>query len=69
MSPEEKRAARRAAMPITTAFVTRYAEFEPTVIYAQENGIMVGKMPIDESAFTVPLGYGLATGVPTKAKR
>lgn len=65
---EAKRAARRAAMPITTALVEQYAEFKPTVIYAQENGITVGKEPQDREVFTIPHGYGLVTHIP-KAKR
>lgn len=59
---DAKRAARRASMPITTAFVEQYAEFAPTVIYAEENGIKVGKRPVNESVFDIPRGYGMTTG-------
>lgn len=59
---EAKRAARRAAMPITSAFVEQHAQFSPTVIFASENGITAGKPPRDENAFTIPRGYGMETG-------
>jgi len=54
---EAKRAARRAAMPITTALMEQYAEFSPTLIYASENGRAFGKPPQDENAFTIPANY------------
>lgn len=54
---EARRAARRAAMPVTTALLAEYAEFAPKVVYAQENGITVGKKPDYSSAFTVPANY------------
>ena len=65
---ESQRAARRAAMPLTTAFVEQYAEFSPKVIYARENGIRVGKPPQDENAFDIPPNYRMATNV-ERAKR
>lgn len=54
---EAKRAARRAAMPVTTAFVEQYAEWSPKVIYARENGITVGKRDEDENCFEIPANY------------
>jgi hypothetical protein len=54
---EARRAARRAAMPITAAFVEQYAEFMPTLIYAVENGHTYGKPPTDESVFDIPPNY------------
>jgi hypothetical protein len=46
---EARRAARRAAMPITTALLAEYAEWGATVVYACENGITVGKKPCEQS--------------------
>jgi hypothetical protein len=54
---EARRAARRAAMPITAAFVEQYAEFMPTLVWAAENGITFGKPPQDESVFVIPANY------------
>jgi hypothetical protein len=64
---EAKRAARRAAMPITTAFVEQYAEFSPVLIYAAENGRAYGKPPQEENCFDIPPRYGVA--VQMKGKR
>lgn len=60
---EARRAARRAAMPTITALVEQYAEFSPTVVWAEENGITVGKKPdyTSENAFQIPHGYRLPT--------
>jgi hypothetical protein len=60
---EAKRQTRRAAMPNVTAFFEQFAEFAPTLIYAQESGISYGKQPEDKEAFTIPKGYGLSTYV------
>lgn len=68
MNVEAQRAARRAAMPITSAFLDEYAEFSPKVIYARENGITAGKRDQAENAFTIPPGYGIATNVPKVKK-
>jgi hypothetical protein len=57
MTIEAKRAARRAAMPTVTAILAEYAAFAPTVVFASENGITVGKEPDYSGAFTVPAGY------------
>ena len=56
---EARRAARRAAMPIVSAFVNEVRETFPdvTVIYAHENGITVGRRQNNESAFTIPCNY------------
>ena len=54
---EAKRAARRAAMPQTTALLAEFAEWKPTVIYARENGITVGKKPEYVEVFDIPAGY------------
>ena len=59
---EAQRAARRAAMPITSALVERYAEFSPRVVYASENGITVGREPQDENAFDIPPNYRRPAG-------
>lgn len=47
---EAKRLARRAAMPITTAFVEQFAEFKPMLIWACENGKTYGNPPADIGA-------------------
>lgn len=65
---ESQRAARRAAMPITSEFMWQYAEFAPKLIYARENGIRVGKPPQDENCFAIPPLYRMATNV-AKVKR
>lgn len=57
MTIEAKRAARRAAMPTVTAIVQEYERFAPKVIYAQENGITVGKPPVYTEVFDVPANY------------
>lgn len=57
MDIEAKRAARRAAMPITTALLEEYAEFSPKVIWAKENSISAGKRDENENAFTLPPSY------------
>ena len=59
---DAKRAARRAAMPITTALLDEYAEFSPTVIYAEEGGRTFGKKPSDENAFQIPQNYCAPVG-------
>lgn len=64
---QAQRAARRAAMPIVSAFVEQYAEFAPTVIYAEEAGIRVGKKPQDAEVFDIPPRYGATA--PVRGKR
>lgn len=54
---EARRAARRAAMPVTTALLAEFAQYGATVVYACENGITVGKKPQDENVFDIPAGY------------
>lgn len=54
---EARRAARRAAMPVTSALLDEFAEWGATVVYAQENGITAGKKPDYSNAFTIPPGY------------
>jgi hypothetical protein len=54
---EARRAARRAAMPVTTSMLDEFAEWGATVVYAQENGITAGKKPDYSNAFTIPPGY------------
>lgn len=54
---EALRAARRAAMPITTALLAEYAAFKPKVIYASEAGITVGKKPQYAEVFEIPVNY------------
>jgi hypothetical protein len=67
---ESQRAARRAAMPQTTALVEQYAEFSPKVIYASENGITVGRRPQYAEVFTIPPRYGdYAPGTDRKARK
>lgn len=61
---EARRAARRAAMPITTALLAEYAEWGATVVYACENGITVGKRPKDENVFDIPAGYAPMRAMP-----
>lgn len=57
MTLEAKRAARRAAMPVVTAILAEYAQFAPTVVFASENGIVVGKPPVYAEVFDIPPGY------------
>jgi hypothetical protein len=57
MTIEAKRAARRAAMPLVSAILAEYADFAPTVVYATENGIVVGKPPVYAEVFPIPPGY------------
>lgn len=52
-----KRAARRAAMPVTSALLAEFSEFGATVVYACERGITVGKKPDYSGAFDIPPGY------------
>lgn len=59
---DAKRAARRAAMPITTQFLEQFAEFGATLVYARENEHSYGKKPEGESAFDIPRGYRIAVG-------
>jgi hypothetical protein len=56
---EARRAARRAAMPTVSAFVAEMSAQFPglKVIYACENGIVVGVKPSDENAFQIPANY------------
>ena len=48
MTPEEKRASRRASMPKVTAIVEWYEKqgLDVKVIYAEENGLTYGKKPV-----------------------
>lgn len=66
---EARRAARRAAMPITTAILAEYAEFSPTVIYASENGITVGKKPDYPEAFAIPPRYFPMAQIEVKGRK
>ncbi|HEX8924926.1 MAG TPA: hypothetical protein VF786_04000 [Terriglobales bacterium] len=66
---EAKRAARRAAMPITTALLAEFAEFAPTVVYACENGITVGKRPVYAEVFDVPANYFPMARVEVKGRK
>lgn len=61
---EERLNARRAAMPVVSALVNELRETFPdaAVIYAQENGITVGKRPCRENAFTIPPNYRKPAG-------
>ncbi len=56
MNLDAQRAARRAAMPITSALLDEYAEFGAKVIYASENGIVFGR-PSAGDEFTIPPNY------------
>ncbi len=57
MTIEAQRAARRAAMPITAQLMEQYAEWNPTLIYARENGRSYGKPQTDENAHTFPRDF------------
>ena len=65
---EARRAARRAAMPVTSALLAEFAEWGATVVYAQENGITVGKKPCNENAFQIPPNYCPSWTPPEKKK-
>jgi hypothetical protein len=56
---ESRRAARRAAMPTVSAIVAELSAQFPSlkVIYACENGIVVGVKPCNENAFQIPPNY------------
>jgi hypothetical protein len=56
---ESRRAARRAAMPTVSAIVAELSAQFPSlkVIYASENGIVVGVKPSDENSFQIPANY------------
>ena len=69
MTPEAKRAARRAAMPRTTALMEQYAEFSPTLIYARENGHTYGKPPQYAEVFDVPENYNPSYQAPVKDRK
>jgi hypothetical protein len=69
MDTEAKRAARRAAMPVTTSLLAEYAEWGARVIYARENGITAGKKPDYSGAFDIPPGYAPMREVETKGKK
>lgn len=69
MTPEQKRADRRAAMPQTTALMEQYAEFSPTLIYASENGHSFGKPPEYVEVFDIPAGYNPSYQAPTKERK
>jgi hypothetical protein len=66
---EAQRAARRAAMPVTTALMEQYAEFKPKLIYAQEGAHTFGKLPQYAEVFDVPAGYFPCFEIPTKGKK
>lgn len=61
---ESRRAARRAAMPLTSALLDEYAEWGARVIYAEENGIKAGKKPQYREVFEIPAGYAPMREVP-----
>lgn len=45
MNREEKAAANRAAFTYAAVLMDQFAEFEPKLIYAEENGRSIGKKP------------------------
>jgi hypothetical protein len=53
------RAANRAAMPTVAALVDEWRALFPglKVIYASENGHVIGKRDENENAFTIPPNY------------
>lgn len=69
MTPEQKRAARRAAMPQTTALMEQYAAFSPTLIYAKEGAHSYGKPPVDVEVFDIPAGYNPSFQPPAKGTK
>lgn len=69
MTPEAKRAARRAAMPQTTALMEQFAEWTPTLIYAVEGLHTFGKPPQYVEVFTVPEGYCPSYQAPIKGRK
>jgi hypothetical protein len=69
MTPDQKRAARRAAMPITTSLMEQYAEFKPTMIYASENGHTFGKPPEYAEVFDIPANYNPSYQAPAKGAK
>lgn len=69
MTPDQKRAARRAAMPITTSLMEQYAEFSPTLIYAKEGAHVYGKPPEYAEVFDVPANYNPSYQAPTKERK
>ena len=65
----DRRAQRRAAMPIVSAFVDEVRQQFPNaeVVYACENGITVGRKPENENVFDIPPDY--CKPVPEKKKK
>jgi hypothetical protein len=66
---DARRAARRAAMPVTNSLLAEFSEWGAKVIYAQENGITVGKKPEYSGAFDVPPGYAPMRQVELKGRK
>lgn len=69
MTPEAKRAARRAAMPATTALMEQYAAFSPTLVYAKEGAHTYGKQPVYAEVFDIPAGYCPSFQPPAKGTK
>jgi len=57
MTREEQAKKNRELMPQVAAWVDEYRQWGVTVIYANENGVVVGKPPIEKNVFTVPANY------------
>ena len=66
---EAQRAARRAAMPTVSAIVAELEQFKPQVVYAQENGITVGKAPKYAEVFDIPANYFPCAEYTTKGRK
>jgi hypothetical protein len=69
MTIEAKRAARRAAMPVVSAILAEYEQFAPKVVYATENGIVVGKPPVYAEVFQIPAGYQPMAQIEAKGRK
>jgi hypothetical protein len=65
---DPRRAARRAAMPTVSAIVAELSAQFPSlkVIYACENGIVVGRKPADTEVFEIPENYFPMRAMQTK---
>jgi hypothetical protein len=69
MTPDQKRAARRAAMPVTTSLMEQYADFAPTLVYAVEGAHTFGKPPQYAEVFAIPANYEPMKHIETKGAR
>jgi hypothetical protein len=67
---EERRAARRAAMPVVSALLDEWLALFPgtQVVYAVENGISAGKRPDYSNAFRIPADYFPSRPIDVKGK-